>query len=424
MLSLRISKSKFENYICAAAGIFSMNPYFVWPTFMNGSLAYCVYVLYLISAYIMINRGIKLRKSNLLGSLLLCQVFAVTYLHSYTDSGIKTLLGGVSLYLYLICFCNTDSENQRQIFVAFTKLFVVSLIPGLVYYILESFGVSLAIGQIYSQNQLDYLDSAEYLATGNTGYYKLYIGAVLRVNVNTRFSGIYDEAGLVGTVAALCLAGNQMDIKNNRWCRWLLLFVVISFSLAAYILVVVYFIVSFIRRKQWKLLAAVAFTALGLYILMTIETQNTLIQTLQSRFQIVNGMITIVNNRTTSNFDVGYSELLNGTFAKKMFGFGRGASVLNKYMNGSSSYKNYIYNYGFVGFGIMIFTIIYLYRRYLKRLWKYFWPQFTLFVLFMVSIYQRPNIYMPYYFILLFGGAAYLYKKQISGEEESKNAGN
>ena len=53
------------------------------------------------------------------------------------------------------------------------------------------------------------------------------------------------------------------------------------------------------------------------------------------------------------------------------------------------------------------------YVRYLKRFWKYFWPQFTLLVLFMASIYQRPNIYMPYYFILLFGGAAYLYDKNI-----------
>lgn len=423
-MSLKISKDKFENYICAIAGIFSMNPYFVWPTFMNGIMAYSVYALYLISVYIMINRGIKLRRSNLIGSLLLCLIFAMIYLHSYTGIGIKTLLGGVSLYLYLICFCNLDTENQKQIFVAFTKVFVFSLIPGLIYYILEIFGISLSIGQIYSQNQLNYLDSVEYLSTGNTGFYKLYVGAVLRVNSNTRFSGIYDEAGLVGTVAALCLAGNQMDLKNNRWTRWLLLFVVISFSLASYILVAAYFIVSFVRRKQWKLISVVILMTFGLYILMTIETPNPLIQTLQSRFRIVNGMITIVDNRTTSNFNIGYSELLNGTLVEKMFGFGRGASVLNKYMNGSSSYKNYIYNYGFVGFGIMIFTIIYLYKRYLKKFWKSFWPQFTLFVLFTVSIYQRPNIYMPYYFILLFGGAAYLYKEQISSVEENKNASN
>lgn len=417
-MSLKISRRLFENYICAIAGILSMNPYFVWPTFMEGKLLYVVYVMYLISIIIMLHRGAKLRKNNLWGVIFLSVIFGITYLHSALGVGIITLLGGIALYLYLILFCCLKNDDQIEIFRIFVKLFVITLIPGLIYYVLELLGISLSIGTIYSQNQIDYANSNEFMITKSTGYYKLYVGAVLRVNANTRFAGIYDEAGLVGTVAALCLVANQVNLKEDKWSRWLMLFLIISFSLAGYLLILIYYILKSIRQKQWKLPFVLAIILVGGYMLLTIKTNNALINTLQNRVQISGTSIMIVNNRETSQFNIGYSQFLNGNVIEKMFGFGRGASLANRYMNGSSTYKCYIYNYGYIGFGMMVVTIIYLYRKYLCKIWKKHWSQFLLIVLFIISIYQRPSIYFPYYFIILYGGAAFLSRNQSTENRE------
>lgn len=419
-MSLKISYRTLENYICAIAGILSMNPYFIWPTFMNGVLAYAAYAIYLFSAALMIRRGARLRKKGVIGVLLFCFIFILTYLHSFSGIAITTLLGGASLFLYLITFCCLKAEDQKEIFQAFVKVFVISLIPGLIYYVLELMGISLSIGRIYSQNQLTYANSAEYFSGQSTGYYKLYVGAVLRVNTNTRFAGIYDEAGLVGTVAALCLSAMHMDIKGNKWARWLLLFAIMSFSLGGYLLILIYFILSSLRKKQWKLLAILVFVTVVGYLLLTVNSNVEMIKTLQSRIQFSGTSITIKNNRETSQFNIGYAQFLNGNLIRKLFGFGRGAAAENVYMNGSSSYKCSVFNYGYLGFGLMIFEIVYLYRAYLQKIWKQHWAQFVLIALFLVSVYQRPSVYFPYYFIILYGGAAYLsdYKERCERSRE------
>ena len=104
-MSLKISYRTLENYICAIAGILSMNPYFIWPTFMNGVLAYVAYAIYIFSAALMIRRGARLRKKGVIGVLIFCFIFMLTYLHTFSGIAITTLLGGTSLFLYLITFC-------------------------------------------------------------------------------------------------------------------------------------------------------------------------------------------------------------------------------------------------------------------------------------------------------------------------------
>ena len=126
-MSIKISYRTIENYICAIAGILSMNPYFIWPTFMNGILAYAAYGMYILSSILMIRRGARLRKSNLTGVVLLCAVFLLTYLHTFSGIGITTVLGGVSIFFYLISFCCLKREDQSEIFKSFVKVFIVTL---------------------------------------------------------------------------------------------------------------------------------------------------------------------------------------------------------------------------------------------------------------------------------------------------------
>ena len=141
--------------------------------------------------------------------------------------------------------------------------------------------------------------------------------------------------------------------------------------------------------------------------IIPVEDINTLGDIITNYDQIVAGM--------------GYAQFLNGNLIRKLFGFGRGAAAENVYMNGSSSYKCSVFNYGYLGFGLMIFEIVYLYRAYLQKIWKQHWAQFVLIALFLVSVYQRPSVYFPYYFIILYGGAAYLsdYKERCERSREA-----
>lgn len=407
-MQIKITRNKFYEYLCAFAGILSMNPYFLWPSFANGILVYLTYVLYAVSIFYLIRSSAHFKLSK--GNFIVGVLFLIMYMHIYVlgakELAVQTLISGllgyINLFLLMICQENT----KKSIFEKFVILFIISLIPGLIYYILEKIGISLSIGILQSENQLVYSNSAEFM--GDSGYYKLYIGAVMRVNSNTRFSGIYDEAGLVGTVTALLLVARKFNIKKDKKCRWLLLFNIISFSLAGYLLVAIYFFIKWLRKGQWKLCVGILVGIIGVYGFLNMRTSNILINNLQSRIKVTTTGISLVNNRETSLFEKGYEEFTQASLYRRIMGYGRGASTQNKYMNGSSSYKCIVYDYGYGGFFLMILTITLCYFRGLARRNGDISELITLYVVFMISIYQRPAIMYAYYFIILYGGKEYL----------------
>lgn len=407
----RKSAKKVYIYICAIAGILSMNPYFVWRTYGGGYFTYFVYLfdaLAIVSCYKLGAKPNRVKKQAFIGLLLLICLYFITYVHSYIDSALTTLIAGAIMFLYLWMIVMCKDDVRAEIFEKFIFLFAISLIPGVFYYVLESLGVSLSIGTLYSTNQLGYQNSAEFQYLTFADYYKHYIGAVMRVNANTRFSGIYDEAGLVGTVSAMILCIRRFELKRNPLNIFVLICLVISFSMAGYILVVGYFALKWLKQKQWKLFIGIIVFAIALTIFLNMETNNEAIRFLQTRISITSTGISVVNNRLTSNYMLGFSQFTNGTIFIKLFGFGKGAATVNTYMNGSSSYLDMVYNYGYIGFALMVLTAVYLYCR--LRLLSLFkkWDEFVFLIIFLVSMYQRPGIYLPYYFIILLGGQAYI----------------
>ena len=408
-MQIKITKNKVYGYLCAFAGILSMNPYFLWPSFAGGVLVYFTYILYIISISYLIKSSARFRlsKSNFLIGVLFLIMYTHIYVLGATGISAQTLISGLLAYVNLFLLATSEGSVRKSIFEKFVILFIISLIPGLIYYILETIGISLSIGTLQSQNQLAYANSAEFM--GNSGYYKLYIGAVMRVSANTRFSGIYDEAGLVGTVSALLLIARKFEIKKDKKCRWLLLFNIISFSLAGYLLIAIYFFVKWIRKGQWKLCVGIIAGIAVLYGFLNMHTSNTLINNLQSRIEITTTGISLINNRETSVFEKGYQEFTNASLYRRIMGYGRGASSQNRYMSGSSSYKCVVYDYGYWGFFLMMLIITYCYFRQERGKKVDVWELISFYAVFLVSIYQRPAIMYAYYFIILYGGKEYLY---------------
>jgi len=407
----KIGIRKLSVLLCAIACILSMNPYFVWRTYAGGYMTYAVYlfdVLGIWACYMMGVRFNKISKSSFIGMLLLIILYVITYIHSYERPNITTLVAGAVMFFYLWMLILCDQTTKAEIFKVYVVLFALSLIPGIIYYLLEMTGISLSRGILYSSNQLGYQNSVEFHLLSHADYYKHYIGAVMRVNANTRFSGIYDEAGLVGTITALILCARGFKFRKNKTNIFLLICLIISFSLAGYIIAIGFYTLKWFREKQWKLFVGAIALYVFLVVFLNLKIENTAIRFFQSRIQITSTRIQFANNRLTSNYMVGFSNFLNGNLLVKMFGFGKGAKNVNPYMSGSSSYLDMIYNFGYIGFGLMIFTIVYLYCdfRFIRLVKR--WQELILLILFIVSMYQRPGIYFPYYFIVLFGGQAYI----------------
>lgn len=409
-MRLKISKRNFGYWICALAGIFSMNPYFVWPTFLGGILIYFTYLLYGLSAFYLIfycppKTQMSKREFNCL--ILFFLLYMYIYFRSSDFLGIKTLIGALLAYINLYAFATRVPCVRKEVFERFLTLFIIAVIPGLIYYMLELFGISLSIGRISSQNQILYTTAAEYNRTGNETY-KLYIGAVMRMDSNIRMSGIFDEPGLIGTVAALALVGRAFDLKHDLKCRWLLFICIMSFSFAGYLIIFAYFFMRWFKRGQWKICVAILVCIIAVYGLLNVNLQDTPLAGIQRRFEITSEGLKIINNREVSTFNIGYSEFEEGSIVVKLFGFGYGASIGNPYLRGSSSYRLIIYNYGYAGLALQLILIIFLYKKGTITHPMKYWGQFVLLFLFLLSFYQRPGIFYAYYFILLYGGCAYL----------------
>ncbi len=404
----------------AISGILSLYPYFVWNTFANGYLTYLSYASYLITVITLIaykRNSIHFTFKHFFAFLLLLMIYFNHYIFPLSSElDLRAMIGGGCVYLVIFSFLFLEKDEMKDVLNIFTKFFIISLIPGLLYYLLEKLGISLAINKIYSPNQVASINSLDVKYDISSGYYLHYIGAVMRISSNTRFSGIYDEAGLVGTVSALLIISKGINIKKDKSIVFLLISLILSFSVAGYLLFLIYIVLITFKKGYHKLFFVTLAFFIAFVLVLNINTSNEVIINLQNRFINENGQFDFINNRETSQFDRGFKQFENADILVKLFGFGRGSSVLNPYINGSSSYRCSIYDYGYIGFGLMI--VFYLLMIAFSGKLNY--VKFILILVFFISVYQRPAIMTPFYLIIFVGGLNNLNFVENKGVDSSE----
>ena len=108
------------------------------------------------------------------------------------------------------------------------------------------------------------------------------------------------------------------------------------------------------------------------------------------------------DNRTSMYFDKAYDKLFESTH-NALLGLGTNSNY--KIQNAmTESYKVFIYQYGIIGFVLIYFSFFII--RADKWLGNRNVLYFTLLLL--VSIYQKPRIFMATYFLLYYGGIDYM----------------
>lgn len=346
----------------------------------------------------------------------------------------RTVAGDHDLWIFIvptvIALAAARPRERRLAYTTFEFIFILSLIPGLILSLLLIAGVPVTFWVREPPNPL-------FAATGIRMLEG--IGAVLIESnsqglpwggVISRLCGMYDEPGMVGTIAALMLAVRGFEVKG--W-RSVLLWLagILSLSLAFVILAVVGFAVRAvaIRRVQPLLLAApVALTSLLILGIVTPAAGTTATETAAATTTAPQGadsgervklrldpkgsrvrQTTYINNRSLPEMDALVDRYLASDWKTIALGIASDASVVHGGV--SAVWTRVLTNHGVLGL-LLVAAVFGGYGLSAVRRAPIVWPMILFLSCFALSFYQRPVIWLPYTLLVFFGGLAMLERQE------------
>lgn len=210
-----------------------------------------------------------------------------------------------------------------------------------------------------------------------------------------------------GTVLALLLCVDRLNPKHVG--NWIMLIAgTMTFSAAFIIIISFYLVLNSIKSVKILILVIIALI-FYFYVLPNMTFNNPNINTLVQRITWVNGGF-FGDNRSNNIIDEAFIELWKTKYI--LFGHGGGycASLIT---GGVASIKTYVIDYGIMGVLVIYGTLI----AYSIRKCHNNWQALSYVFVFILSIYQRPNIYSPIYFILLLYGIDYINNNYVLEEK-------
>ena len=404
------TKYKFTNlimvYIYVLYLLWELTPYFTWNTYKNGLLGYFfgipyqyIFAALAIIVYFIGSPKIKLKKTE---KYLIIGILALGIFHivicGFNISNIASVVW--IRYIMTALYIMLPIELKKKIFDTYRIVFAISLVPGIIYSILSIMSINVPH---------DFLESIETIKQDrNYSYIHYPLAVQLYHNYGWdslslyRLCGIYNEAGLVGTLCALFLVADKYRIKN-RWENTVLLVSgTLSFSLAFYLMLGVYFVLINIGKHKFKNAMSLVGVIFAIIVFLNMDFDNPALSEIQSRLQIADGEL-VGDNRTNSRFDKLFDEIYDDPVAI-IVGYGMGSigTIQRRFLIDGSSYKCLIYDYGYLGVGVFIIWLYFLAHTQKGTKWS---PNIVvLFVIYLLNIYQRPSMFYPSYLIIFIGG--------------------
>jgi len=355
-------KTNVQEWICAISLFLISGPYFVWNNGLSLLAQFVVLALFVFSPLFSKN-WLTLQKNTFFPFLLLlCFYLLAAIRHSGNESG--------ALYyaIFPIIFLSNPTILNGS-YEKFIKLLAVLLIPSILFYLLITFShINLSYNLITPLNAF------------KPGLYKQYPFLVMDDTGTSlfisRFCGLFDEPGVIGSLAGLILLVKNYNLKNPYLIP---IFVagILSFSFYFYC-VSAFFLIMNIKSKSIRF--SIFIIAIAIFYLYQINDLQLLIF---NRFTIEDGRV-VGDSRTSLYFATWFS---NFRFSKEYFlGLGSGSNLILN--NGGASYKDIIVNYGIIMFIMYIMAYIVLAFRYRNNLKHFILTSFVI----ISFIYQRPFI--------------------------------
>ena len=312
MTDNKINIKNFLLWILSLTAFIHMKPYFVWTTYGSGVLSLlCQGSLSISALLIVIYLLMNNRKINraAFGTIILLIVVRMYMLTTGIDNTSFLAFGNYIVLLTMIAFFILTEQERKEVFNKFALIFAISLVPAIIIWFITNSGI-----------QLPY----QYLATENVGkaasgaYYQKYFGAAFLsypYYVSQRLSGMFVEPGVVGTFAALFLAGDNLRLKGRLRNIIILIGGILSLSMAFYVMIIITLAIKSFNKGFFRFSIVLILIFISYNVIMTMETDNYIIsEVFQKRLMIV-GMSFTGDNRTSQSFDYEFDDFMK-TFSE------------------------------------------------------------------------------------------------------------
>jgi hypothetical protein len=393
--------SKVIYFLYALVGFVILKPYFTWSTYFNGifdkvGLLLSALILFLFFIFLM-----KKIKKDISSYLIASSFFVLYTILNLTGLGKGSNLNYLfmtTIYgLVIFTFFLLSESAKKTVYLNFKRLFAISLISSIFFFIVLNTGMNLPYSILEATHQ----------GKASQGFFYInYPGSVFIARDTSSFyrlGGMFDEPGVVGTIGALLLAGDNFKFKGRKDNLIILIGGILSFSLAFYLLVIIGVAIKFLNKGLAKFSFFLFTFIVIFYTVLTLETNNYFINKyIQERIFVEDEII--MSNRANETFDYGFDSFINGDSRYVLFGHGDKMASKNPYISGSYHYKMLIYDYGILGFFLIIAWLIVA----SIKMNKFNKECLLMLLLFLISIYQRPYVLTFDYILLLFGGYANL----------------
>ena len=336
----RSSIEKILAVILCVLFFFNFRPYFMWD--LSNSEYKISVVLYLVISFVYFYfHGLSFSRYRLFGFLF----YTLFVLFSAISSQGISLLNLFTLVIFsLVFFTPTRIVSLTVIYV--TNCYAIMGLVSVVTYFCVVAGLDISWSELSSLNSVKEYNYRNYitLVAYQGGLVPLPNGGFI-----FRFSGLFDEPGIVGTISALLLAVNGASF--SKWQnKVILLSGILSMSLAFYLLLAILLMSKIsIRIITLSLLILVVFS-----IIFPKGSNVILDRYVYDRAYSVIYDTGSVNNRTTDEFDNEFERYI----ATSNILLGEGRGMAEEISNEGFSFKYFIYNYGLVAFLAINFIYI------------------------------------------------------------------
>jgi hypothetical protein len=318
--------------------------------------------------------GNKIMKRNNIPFIFFILLSIYIYILNAPDIG--TMFSQTCTKIIPMCLFIQFRNHEKKLFIdGFTTLFSVILLVSLVSFILFHLGFPLSYSRISHSD-------AHYSEFYN--YYTFIIDGHL--GIFTRFRSVFTEPGHVGMFAALLIYVNNFRMSIWKFVA-LIVSIIWSFSLAAYILLVFGFVLYWMLNSRNKVyLLLIPITILFAYFAVTVYYRNNsdslISELIISRMKITEDGNMEGNNRHTKEFLTYYDNFEETS--NYITGLGSAKYAQLPFLSGNASYKNYVLEHGIIGIFLLISFGLSCLRVYPSV------QYFGLFLLYFAAFLQRP----------------------------------
>ncbi|MBR7111963.1 MAG: hypothetical protein IKC75_03470 [Clostridia bacterium] len=442
-MKITLTETKVFVFLTTLLVFLDMRPYIVWSGF--SVLGYRIYTALILVVTFYMGYRILSKKKVVVGptvpdlteknkihsSLLLASaLIVILFFYEVFLSGVVTVtqqpfnMAMLCVHVGLMLFTLQDCNVLQRVFVATKNIFAIILIPAIFVFLLLQMGITVPSTSIVASEGIN----------GAVRSYDLYLGLAVMIRQGgieflNRLCGLFEEPGFVGTMGVFFLLGDKLTLK--KWQNVVILIACFfTFSLAFVFLLLIGLLLRLIgnlKQRTYFVLSLILIASLvvGYFIFMSLPLTGTLGE-LQARMVITEDGLVGDNRFGSSDLAVAaYDNFMKSDLRTRLFGYGQD----NRVIPGTEisiwmkvhSYKEFIFGFGFIGFGILILALICTYAaKFLRTPRGKKWSLMVLLIVFLISIYQRYGVAKFHYFCVLFGGGANL--ALMDGEDDKKSA--